>query len=452
MFLFALLQVVATDKQVETPISPGLLPHSFSRQTSVSKSISTSSDLGSLETGAGSGSGDVESDFMALRDPLSSLLHKLGEPPEDIVNTTTADALGGSSQRLGKTDDDTSACSLFMADFETHPNYLESIQSVRESMIFYSSNLSSAPTYSPYNHEVFFFVARRVTSDTDPAALIYLILLELQCFVDFVHQEKEKEKDKEKDKHATLPIFDLVIDSSSFNTDSELPMWSYTSFWGYLKSLIGHTFGKYFKKVYVLYPSVVLLMSTQKILKKWGLKTKAVMERVEVCTPTQLVGKCPLLQDKIPHSTSNIEATSLKHWPAVFQNQQVVITISSSLLLVQSKEKMGGLEFTRTDMLFLYLVESIFKSSNGSNIKSKKHSSSSSSSSGSGSGGDKSSKRKFALPSSKGGLSVGDDKKDNQSEKGKAQPLVVINYTAFHSKRSLKLQFAHTTQFVSALR
>lgn len=434
-----------TEEQLETPISPGLLP----RQASINKSSSHSTDLTSLSLEAaavpGLGVNDTCSDFMNIRDPLSALLHKLGEPPENNADSAAVNTLDGSSPRLGQTGDkNDSACSAFMSDFEARSDYLELIQSVRESMIFYSAHLSSNPTHTSPAHEIFFFIARRVTSETDPAALIYLILVELQRFVDFVQQEKDK------DKNLPGPVFDLVIDSSSFNTDSELPMWSYAVFWGKLKSLIGHAFGKYFKKVYVLYPSVVLLMSTQKILKKWGLKTKTVMERVEVCTPTQLVAKYSLLQDHIPHSTSNIETTSLKHWPALFQDQQVMITISSNLLLVQSKEKIGGLEFTRTDMLFLYLIESIFKSSNGSSVKSKKHGSSGGG--GGGGSGDRMSKKKFALPS-KGGLSVGNDKKDyHHSEKEKTQPLVVISYTAFHSKRTLKLQFAHTTQFVSALR
>jgi hypothetical protein len=451
------LQVLSSEEKVETPISPGLLPSSIARQTSVSKS---SSDLANLDavlnsgssSSSSSGMNDLGSEFMLIRDPLSALLQKLGEPPETIVEDTAAVSALGSSQRLdpsgGKNDQHTSACNLFMADFESRPDYLDLIQAVRESMIFYSSNMSGSSSSScsssssNFSHEIFFFVARRVTPDTDPSALIYLMLIELQGFVDMANQEKGRDKDK--DKAVSVPVFDLVIDSSSFNTDSELPMWSYTNFWSKLKSLVGRRFGKYLKKVYVMYPSVVLLMSTQKILKKWGLKTKSVMERVEVCTPTQLIAKYSVLHEKIPPSTYNIEITSLKHWPAVFQQQQVMITISNSLLLVQSKEKIGGLEFTRTDMLFLHLIESIFKSSNSSGIKSKKH--------GGGGSGDEGNRKKFALPSSKGGFSVGDDRKDNSDKDKTTQPVVVINYTAFHSKRTLKLQFTHTAQFVSALR
>ena len=440
--LYPIQKTTSNDVEIEIPISPGLVPHSVGRQTSGNVPTETSNHE-SISSATLPGVSEGGSDYMHIRDPLTDLLHKLGEPPENIGDNPTLQSTGATrgGPNSGK-NNATSACSVFMSDFESRPDYSSLLQNVRDSMIFYSSNLSAVASSSnrtgivsskENSHEIFFFIARRVTSETDPLALIYQILQELQRFVDSVLRD-EKGNDEKSSMH---PVFDLVIDSSSFNADSELPMWSYTSFWSKLKSLIGHTFGKYIQKVYVMYPSVVLLMSTQKILKKWGLKTKSVMEKVEVCTPTQLISKYPTLHEKIPHSTYNIEITSLKHWPAVFQDQQVLITISDSLLLVQSKEKIAGLEFTRTDMLMLHLIESIFKSSNGSNMKSKKH-------------GDKMSRKKFALPSSKGGLSIGDDKKDH--DKSKNQPLVVINYTAFHSKRTLKLQFTHTSQFVSALR
>ena len=378
---------------------------------------------------------DAESEFANTKDPLSILLPKLGEPPESVGNNPANDL--GLPKRAGRhretNDANSSACRIFMTDFESRPGYLDAVEYVRDRMIFYCSELCSGPDAS-LHHEIFFFVARRVTSETDPSALLYYMLMELQKFVNSVLQGKETEKES--------PIIDIVIDSSSFITDSALPMWSYTSFWGNLKSLIGNSFGKYVNKIYVIYPSAVLLMTTQQILKKWGLKIKFVMEKVEVCTPTQLISKYPSLMEKVPQSTYCIEVTSLKHWPALFKGQAVMITISSSQLLLQSQEKIGGVAFTRTDMLQLHLIESIFRGSSSSSLKSKKQGKS---------GGSYEKRKKFPLPSTKGGLSLGENKKE-ALKKERAESLVVINYAAFHSKRPLKLYFTYPTEFMSALR
>ena len=52
------------------------------------------------------------------------------------------------------------------------------------------------------------------------------------------------------------------------------------------------------------------------MLKKWGIKTRQIVEKVEVVTPAQLCSQHPHLADKIPRSTISIESGSIKKWQA----------------------------------------------------------------------------------------------------------------------------------------
>lgn len=60
-------------------------------------------------------------------------------------------------------------------------------------------------------------------------------------------------------------------------------------------------------------------------MKKWGIKTRSIVERVEVVTPSKLCQKYPHLSEKIPQSTSLIEMGSSKKWQALFHDRLVNI-------------------------------------------------------------------------------------------------------------------------------
>ena len=56
-------------------------------------------------------------------------------------------------------------------------------------------------------------------------------------------------------------------------------------------------------------------------MKKWGIKTRSIVDKIEVCTPSKLCQKYPHLIDKIPQSTSMIEKGSSKKWQALFHDR-----------------------------------------------------------------------------------------------------------------------------------
>lgn len=193
------------------------------------------------------------------------LLKKLGEPTEDIaqVDESSENINNKNSNDRKMTEADT-----FLKDIESKRSK-SSIEFVRDMKIFYqapvpasqntsinntnnsnnilSGSIITSKDNSP-NHSIFFFICRRVTSETDPIILIYLMVSEIIPLV------------------RAGGTFDLVIDSGSFNTDAELPLWSYSKFWGRLKTFLGAACATYLRKIYVLYPSIVVVMSVCKII------------------------------------------------------------------------------------------------------------------------------------------------------------------------------------------
>jgi hypothetical protein len=105
----------------------------------------------------------------------------------------------------------------------------------------------------------------------------------------------------------------------------------------------------------------------------------------------------------------------------------VTIFISGSLLLVQTADKFGGMEYKRSDILSLHLVDNI---SAGTFVKAGKKQGNTPADM----------KRKFAIQSS----SRNNPEAFDQS--------VVLTYTASQSTRTLKLLCSHSAHLVSALR
>lgn len=361
-------------------------------------------------------------DYPILREKLMVLLHKLGEPTEEVPAVAQADS---SSQ--AKIDQNLSEADRFLRDVEKKRSKA-SIEFVREMKIFYQAappvtsppsavtntnairdalGVSGQTSSNNQNHSFFFFICRRVTSETDALILIYIIVSEIMSVVRLGGS------------------FDLIIDSSSFNTDAELPMWGYSKFWGKLKALLGSICSNSLKKIYVLYPSIVVVMSARKVLKKWGVKTRSVVEKVEVCTPSSLSQKYPHLSDKIPISTINIETGSSKKWQALFHDREVTLLICGALLIVQTSDKFGGLEYKRSDILSLLLIDNISagnvdpRSGKRFGVQAEAF------------------KRKFTRNSNRTG-----EEFDQH---------VIITYTASQSTRSLKLQCNHNGNFLSTL-
>ena len=191
-----------------------------------------------------------------------SIIQKLGEPAEEVVQSIE------SPENLKKRDINDSTMTevdSFLKDIENKKSK-NSIEYVREMRIFYQAPIpvvqpttpnvtnnsntlssvlgSSIPSNKENsNHTLFFFICRRITSETDSAILIYIIVSEIMSVV------------------RLGGTFDFIVDSSSFNTDAELPLWGYSKFWGRLKYLLGSICSTSLKKIYVLYPSIVIVMS-----------------------------------------------------------------------------------------------------------------------------------------------------------------------------------------------
>jgi hypothetical protein len=377
--------------------------------------------------------------LLHFRERLFTLLQKLGEPLEELVQ---AEPNLDSTNNQTKLDQNLSEVDVFLRDVEKRRTKA-AIEFVREMRIFYqappppSSSSPQTPSSSStstttsalrdalgggssvshiltttqlFNHSFFFFICRRVTSETDAIILIYLIVCEIMSVV------------------RLGGTFDLIIDSSSFNTDAELPMWGYSKFWGKLKPLLGSICEKHLKRIYILYPSIVVVMSARKVLKKWGLKTRTVVDKVEVTTPLKLCHRYPHLTEKMPVSTLNIETSgSSKKWQALFHDREVTLLISGALLIVQTNDKFGGLEYKRSDILSLLLIDNISagyldtRSAPGKRFGSQAEVL----------------KRKFIRNSNRTG-----EEFDQH---------IIITYTASQSTRSLKLQVNQNENFLSTL-
>lgn len=110
-------------------------------------------------------------------------------------------------------------------------------------------------------------------------------------------------------------------------------------------------------------------------------------------------------------------------------HREVTISISGALLLVQTLDKFGGIEYKRSDILSLHLVDNISVGSTSSSKTGRKQSNTQS----------EALKRKFAMQSSSRGSEVYDQS-------------IVITYTASQSTRALKLSCSHSAHFLSTLR
>jgi hypothetical protein len=115
-------------------------------------------------------------DYPIVRDKLAGLMTRLGEPPEDAPPAGEA-----TTEKLARQDSTRSECDIFLSDITRRSNSRQLIEAVKESQIFYTvpppgGVASGLPT-------TFFFVCRRVTSETEPSILLYVIASEIRAVV-----------------------------------------------------------------------------------------------------------------------------------------------------------------------------------------------------------------------------------------------------------------------------
>lgn len=115
-------------------------------------------------------------DYPIVREKLAGLMSRLGEPPEDVPQ------IGEDTMvKLARADSMRSECDIFLSDITRKSNSRQLIEAVKDSQIFYGvpppgGVASGGPT-------TFFFVCRRVTAETDPPILLYVIASEIRTVV-----------------------------------------------------------------------------------------------------------------------------------------------------------------------------------------------------------------------------------------------------------------------------